>query len=178
MMFKNNFLYNPRRIKWTGYINKIKYLFMYPFVQFGLWLGFQNIDYAYIHGDKTRLILGDNCSTMNTLFNVISGTITIGDNTLFTHNCMVLTGIHRFINGQLASLNSLHNEEEVPKNGRDIIIGSGCFIGSGAIILGNVTIGNNVIIAAGSVVTNNLPDNCFAGGIPAKPISFHKQISH
>jgi acetyltransferase-like isoleucine patch superfamily enzyme len=110
---------------------------------------------------------------MNTLFNVISGNITIGDNTLFTHNCMVLTGTHNFYNGKLASLNN-PPELEVPNQGRDIVIGSGCFIGSGAIILGNVIIGDNVIIAAGSVVTNDVPSNCFAGGIPAKVINFHK----
>jgi acetyltransferase-like isoleucine patch superfamily enzyme len=109
---------------------------------------------------------------MNTLFNVISGNITIGDNTLFTHNCMVLTGTHNFYNGKLASLNN-PPELEVPNQGRDIVIGSGCFIGSGAIILGNVIIGDNVIIAAGSVVTNDVPSNCFAGGIPAKVIHFH-----
>jgi acetyltransferase-like isoleucine patch superfamily enzyme len=172
-MLKNNFILNPKRLQNLSFKKKIKNFFQTPFVKFGLWLGFQNIDYAYIHGDKARLIIGDNCSTMNTFFNVISGTVSIGDNTLFTHNCMVLTGTHNFYNGKLASLNN-PPELEVPNEGRDIIIGSGCFIGSGAIILGTVIIGNNVIIAAGSVVTNNIPDNCFAGGIPAKPISFHK----
>lgn len=30
-----------------------------------------------------------------------------------------------------------------------------------------VEIGNNVVIAAGAVVTKNIPDNCIAGGVPA-----------
>jgi acetyltransferase-like isoleucine patch superfamily enzyme len=109
---------------------------------------------------------------MNTLFNVISGSVTIGENTLFTHNCMVLTGIHHFHKGKLAGLN-IPPQLEVPDQGRDILIGSGCFIGSGTIILGNVRIGDNVIIAAGSVVTKDIPSNCFAGGTPAKVIHFH-----
>ena len=41
-------------------------------------------------------------------------------------------------------------------------------VGAGAKILGPLTIGNNVRVAAGSVVLNDLPDNCTAVGIPAK----------
>jgi acetyltransferase-like isoleucine patch superfamily enzyme len=171
-MFKNNFLLNPKRANNKSFKNQVKNFIKTPFVEFALWCGFVNIDYAYIHGEKSRLKIGNNTSTMNTLFNVISGSVTIGDNTLFTHNCMVLTGVHQFLNGQLASLNN-PPQTEVPNQGRDIIIGDGCFIGSGAIILGNVRIGDNVIIAAGSVVTKNIPSNCFAGGIPAKVISYH-----
>lgn len=37
-------------------------------------------------------------------------------------------------------------------------------------ILPGVTIGNNVIIAAGAVVTKDIPDNCIAAGVPAKVI--------
>ncbi|MCM1216038.1 MAG: hypothetical protein NC331_10760 [Lachnospiraceae bacterium] len=37
-------------------------------------------------------------------------------------------------------------------------------------ILPGVTIGNNVIIAAGAVVTKDVPDNCIAGGVPAVKI--------
>ena len=38
---------------------------------------------------------------------------------------------------------------------------------NGTILLG-VTIGNNVVVAAGAVVTKDVPDNCVIGGIPAK----------
>jgi acetyltransferase-like isoleucine patch superfamily enzyme len=172
MMLNNNFILNPKRALNRSFKNYLKYIIKFPFVRFALWCGFINIDYAYVHGDIKRVKIGNNCSTMNTLFNVISGSVTIGDNTLFTHNCMVLTGIHQFYEGKLASLH-IPPHPEVPVQGRDVIIGSGCFIGSGAIILGNVKIGDNVIIAAGSVVTKNIPSNCFAGGVPAKVISYH-----
>ena len=33
-----------------------------------------------------------------------------------------------------------------------------------------VTIGNNVVVAAGAVVTKDVPDNCVVGGVPAKKI--------
>ena len=33
-----------------------------------------------------------------------------------------------------------------------------------------MTIGNNVVVAAGAVVTEDVPDNCLVGGVPAKKI--------
>lgn len=49
-------------------------------------------------------------------------------------------------------------------------IGDNVFIGLGTTILKGVTIGNNVVIAAGSVVNKDIPDDCVAAGNPAKPI--------
>lgn len=47
------------------------------------------------------------------------------------------------------------------------VIGDNAFIGTSATILPQITIGNNSIIAAGSVVTKNVPDNVMVAGIPA-----------
>lgn len=49
-----------------------------------------------------------------------------------------------------------------------IVIGNDCYISTGVTILAPITIGNNVTIAAGAVVTKDVPDNCVVGGIPAK----------
>lgn len=51
-----------------------------------------------------------------------------------------------------------------------ITIGNRVFIGQRAMILPGVTIGDNVIIAAGSVVTRDVPSGSIAGGNPAKVI--------
>lgn len=53
---------------------------------------------------------------------------------------------------------------------KPVTIGNDVWIGGNVTILPGVTIGNNVIIAAGAVVTRDIPDNCIAGGVPAKII--------
>lgn len=50
------------------------------------------------------------------------------------------------------------------------VIGNKCFIGCNSIILPGITIGNEVVIAAGSVVTKDIEDNCLVAGNPAKVI--------
>lgn len=52
-------------------------------------------------------------------------------------------------------------------------IGACTQIGIGATVIQNITIGANVIIGAGAVVITDIPDNCTAVGVPAKPIKFH-----
>lgn len=51
-----------------------------------------------------------------------------------------------------------------------IIIEDDVFIGMNCLILKGVTIGARSIIAAGSVVTKNIPSDCIAAGNPAKVI--------
>ncbi len=53
---------------------------------------------------------------------------------------------------------------------KPIHIGDDVWIGGNVTILPGVHIGNNVIVAAGAVVTKDIPDNTLVGGVPAKPI--------
>ena len=57
---------------------------------------------------------------------------------------------------------------------RDVYIGKNCFIGARSIILPGVTVGNEVVVAAGAVVTKDVPDNSLVAGNPAV---FVKNIS-
>ena len=50
----------------------------------------------------------------------------------------------------------------------DTWIGKDCHIGARSIIMPGVRIGDNCVIAAASVVTRDVPANCFAGGCPAR----------
>ena len=138
-----------------------------PVIRLGLWAGFTHVDYAYVHGDLSRVHLGARCSTMNTVFNVASGDIWIGDDTYFSHGCYVLTGQHRFYQGRRVGLVPAAPYEEVPTTGKDIRIGRGCYVGANATILAGVTIGDNCIIGAGAVVTTDIPSGSFAVGVPA-----------
>lgn len=100
------------------------------------------------------------------IFNTRSGMIVVGENCVFGEDVNLLTGKHNCIS-DVADLRNLH---EVPKSGRNIIIGKGCYIGSGAIIIGPVSIGDYAVICAGSVVTKDVPSQTMYGGVPAKNI--------
>jgi serine acetyltransferase len=49
-----------------------------------------------------------------------------------------------------------------------VSIGSGSWLGAGAIILPGAQIGQNVVVAAGSVVRGRVPDHCVVAGVPGK----------
>ncbi len=53
-----------------------------------------------------------------------------------------------------------------------IIIGHDVWIGARAMILDGVTVGTGAVIAAGAVVTKNVPPYAIVGGVPAKIISY------
>jgi maltose O-acetyltransferase len=53
---------------------------------------------------------------------------------------------------------------------KTVTIGRNVWVGSGCIILPGVTIGDNSVIAAGSVVTKDVPEGALMGGVPAKQI--------
>ena len=51
---------------------------------------------------------------------------------------------------------------------KPVRIGNDVWIGGNVTILPGVTIGNNVVVAAGAVVTKDVPDNSLVGGVPAR----------
>ena len=54
---------------------------------------------------------------------------------------------------------------------KPVIIGDHVWIGAKAMIMKGVTVGNGAIIAAGAVVTKDVPENCIVAGVPAKVIA-------
>lgn len=50
------------------------------------------------------------------------------------------------------------------------VIGDGCLIGAGAVIVGDVTVGSHVKIGAGAVVSTDIPDGCTVVSQPARVI--------
>ena len=53
---------------------------------------------------------------------------------------------------------------------KPIVIEANVWIATGATILGGVTVGENSVVAAGAVVTKDVPPNSLAAGVPAKVI--------
>ena len=138
------------------------------------WIRFYSCRRPFIKGNKRRVKLGDRVSLVNTVINVSSGNVEIGSDTIFGHNCLIVTGYHEFEGGMRKKIfhRKHFNKEvkEVPSNGYDIKIGSGCWITSNVTIIGGVTVGDNVIITAGAVVTKDVPSSVMVGGVPAKII--------
>jgi acetyltransferase-like isoleucine patch superfamily enzyme len=128
-------------------------------------------------GDFGTLTCGKEVRLANTLVNLNGGSVTVEDYAIFGHNVMLLTGSHEFHEGLRVSMFLAEkngrwpgNTAEVPTEGKDIIVGRGSWIASGAIVLGGVKIGHNVIVAAGAIVVRDIPDFQIVGGVPAKPI--------
>jgi len=102
-----------------------------------------------------NLFINYNCTIIDTAI------VTIGDNCLFAPNVSLYTAGHPL---HPVSRNSLY------EFAKPINIGDNVWLGGGVTVLPGVTIGNNVVVAAGAVVTKDVPDNCVVGGVPAKII--------
>lgn len=103
--------------------------------------------------------------------NLISGTVMIGKYCQLGFDVALHATNHplhymtTYINQNL-----FKGELKQLKQENNIIIGHDVWIGHGVIVLGNVTIGNGAIIAAGSVVTKDVPAYTIVAGVPAKEI--------
>ena len=87
------------------------------------------------------------------------GGITIGDGAFIGHNVVIATLNHDF-----------DPKERSTTHPSKVVIGKNVWIGANATVVPGVTIGDNSIIAAGAVVTKDVPPNVIAGGVPAKVI--------
>jgi len=56
------------------------------------------------------------------------------------------------------------------RQGRDIILEDGAYVGSGSIVLGPARIGRNAVIYAGAVVIGDVPAHKIYAGVPAKKV--------
>ena len=87
--------------------------------------------------------------------------VSMGDNVWIAPNTLITTVGHPI---------SPKGRREHLGISKPITIGNDVWIGGNVTILPGVTIGSNVVVAAGAVVTKDVPDNCVVGGVPAKVI--------
>ena len=131
----------------------------------GYRLRMEVIDYQRVNTNTPELTIGDNVSFNYDCHIGCSNKVVIGNNVLFASKVFLTDHFHGAINSAdlevAPGIRLLHSKGP-------IIIEDNVWVGEGVCIMPNVTIGRNTIIGANSVVTKSLPQNCVAGGNPAK----------
>jgi acetyltransferase-like isoleucine patch superfamily enzyme len=123
-------------------------------VRFGRWCFFTSKGGEIVIGENTFL------NTQVILNADIGGKIHI------SNDCMIgPRTIFRTANHKIKDINSIkHGQGHAFAN---IFVERNVWIGANVTVLSGVTIGENSVIAAGAVVTKDIPKNCLAAGVPA-----------
>ena len=120
--------------------------------------------FACINNAVGDVIIGDH--TRVGLHNTIIGPVTIGNHVNLAQGITVTALNHNFSN-----TNKRIDEQGVSTNA--VTIDDDVWVGANAVILPGVKIGNHCVVAAGAVVTKDVPPHSLVEGVPAKVI---KQI--
>jgi len=91
------------------------------------------------------------------------GPVVIGDDTDIGPGCKIIAENHSFDDVTLLV-------REQPLSRKGITIGRDCWFGANVVVLDGCTIGDGAVLAAGSVVTRQVPARMIVAGVPAKPI--------
>jgi len=130
-----------------------------PFNPFTIGINSVIEEYAVINNGMGGVSIGNN--TLIGLFNVVIGPISIGNDVIIAQN-VVLSGLnHGYENIELPI-------KDQPCNVSEIVIEDECWIGANAVITAGVRVGKHSIVAAGSIVTKDVPPYTIVGGNPAK----------
>lgn len=112
--------------------------------------------------DPTNIVIGEDTIVGDHIFLDGRETLKIGDHVDIASEVMIYNSEH-----------NLESEGFEATNGK-VEIGDYVFIGPRAIILPEVKIGKGAIVAAGAVVTKDVPEFAIVGGVPAKIIGERK----
>ncbi|MBP5715217.1 MAG: acyltransferase [Prevotella sp.] len=117
--------------------------------------------YGCINNAVGDVIIGDH--TRVGLHNTVIGPVTIGSHVNLAQGITVTALNHNFTEKGLRI-----DEQGVSTN--PVTIGDDIWIGANAVILPGVTIGDHSVVAAGAVVTKDVPPHTLVAGVPAKII--------
>lgn len=98
--------------------------------------------------------------------------VTIGNRCLIGADCMIFDTDfhgHEIGDGQIVEYRR-YRKPDWKSISSPVVIGDDVFLGTRVIVTKGVNIGNGSVIAAGSVVSRDIPAGCVAAGSPAKPI--------
>jgi len=122
---------------------------------------------VYVNGFK-NFIVGRDCFIGEDCLFDLADKIIIQDKVTFGERINVLT--HTNVGYKDHPL-----QKNYPKESAQTTFRYGCFVGTGSTILSGLTINEESIIAAGSVVINNVPKKIVVAGVPAKKIKKIKE---
>jgi acetyltransferase-like isoleucine patch superfamily enzyme len=111
---------------------------------------------------QARLSIGDYSSIWYGTVVSARHEITIGRQCAISWNCTIIDNdMHEIV----------YSDEPQPVRGNPAVrIGDHVWIGASAIVLKGVTIGENAVVAAGAIVTRDVPPNTLVAGAPARPM--------
>ncbi len=109
---------------------------------------------------------GKNVFVNSNCFFMDGAEIIVGDNVFIGPFCGFYTATHPL---------DYHNRNKGLEKALPIKIGDNCWFGANVSVMPGITIGSGCVIAAGSVVTKDLPPDSMAAGVPAKVV---KQIEN
>lgn len=115
--------------------------------------------YSCINNAVGDVVIGDH--TRIGIHNTIIGPVTIGNHVNLAQGITVTALNHNFDN-------TSNRIDEQGVSTKPVVISDDVWIGANAVILPGVTIGRHAIVAAGAVVTTDVPENTIVGGVPAK----------
>ena len=122
-----------------------------------------NVSLESHHGRLGTFSCGRHCEISPAVIADLTGGLTIGDDVWISQRAMLLTHDHRVMKGRPKS--------EWPVDITAKVIEEGAWIGAGAILLPKASrIGRGAVVAAGSVVTRDVPNHAIVAGVPAKVI--------
>lgn len=121
-----------------------------------------------------QLIIGDNVGIGWRTSISVGNTIILGNNVRIAGDCYLAGYPGHPINAKLRALGKPDKDSQVG----DIILDDDVWLATGVKVMPGVTIGRGTIVAAGSVVTKDLPSFVLAAGVPAKVIKSIKDENH
>ncbi len=143
---------------------------------------------GYADGDEVRALfedlaghkVGEHFRLAPPFYTDCGRNIRIGDRVFINQNCTfyalaeITIGDDVLIGPNVSLISSGHpvapSQRRAALVGKPITVGNGVWIAAGATVIGGVTIGENSVVAAGSVVTRDVPANTLVGGNPARVI--------
>ncbi len=96
-------------------------------------------------------------------------TITIGNKVMFGPGVTIATGDHNYA---VPGVFIKDNHSKLPENDQPVVIDDDVWVGANSIILKGIHISRGAIVAAGSLVTRDVPPYSIIAGIPAKVVNY------